>query len=103
MNEDESTVALTPAAATPTVAEGVDERPDLPGVLPLLVSDEQAARMLGISRSLWRRQHSAGRVPMPVKIGRRTLWRREELRDWVSADCPPRHRWQWQGRAARKS
>lgn len=76
--------------------------PDLAGQ-PLLVSDEQAARMLGISRSLWRRQHSAGRVPMPVKIGRRTLWRREELRDWVSADCPPRHRWQWQGRAARKS
>jgi len=36
---------------------------------------------------------ASGRVPSPVKLGRRALWRFDEIRQWVAAGCPPRSRW----------
>ena len=64
---------------------------------PLLLGADEASRLLGIARSTFYRHHSAGRVPLPVHLGGRTLWRREELIDWVRAGCPPRSRWEWDG------
>jgi len=61
---------------------------------PLLLSANQAALLLGIGKSLLWAMNSAGKIPMPVKLGRRTLWRREELQEWVSAGCPSRDKWQ---------
>ena len=61
---------------------------------PLLVSAKEAARICGIGRSLWCSLQSAGRVPMPIRLGRRTLWRVAELAEWVEAGCPPRHIWE---------
>lgn len=31
---------------------------------------------------------------MPVKLGRRLLWRVADLKAWVAAGMPPRSRWQ---------
>jgi len=59
----------------------------------LLVDSTEASRLCGISRTMWWSLHSAGRVPMPVRLGRRTLWSVEELRGWIAAGCPPRERW----------
>lgn len=59
----------------------------------LLIGSTEAARLCGINRSTWWRLHSAGRVPAPVRLGRRTLWRADELRRWVAGGCPPRQRW----------
>jgi len=59
----------------------------------LLLSATEAAAVLGISRSALYALHSSGRLPLPVKLGRRTLWRFEELRTWVLADCPSREKW----------
>jgi predicted DNA-binding transcriptional regulator AlpA len=65
------------------------------GALPLLLSAEDAAALLGIGRSLFYGLHSSGRLgPLPVHLGKRSLWRRDELIQWVSSDCPPRQRWQ---------
>jgi predicted DNA-binding transcriptional regulator AlpA len=61
---------------------------------PLLIASEAAAELCGRSRTTWWRDHSAGRIPAPVKIGGRTYWRADELRRWVEAGCPVRTVWE---------
>lgn len=58
----------------------------------LLVGAADAAAMCGVSRSTWWAFHSSGRVPAPIRLGGRTLWRADELRHWVDAGCPARER-----------
>ena len=60
---------------------------------PLLLDSEQAAALCGVGKTLWWSLHSAGQVPLPVKLGRRTLWRREELIEWINAGLPTRDKW----------
>jgi predicted DNA-binding transcriptional regulator AlpA len=60
----------------------------------LLVTAKQAASMCGKSLRTWRTWDSAGWIPRPVRIGRSTLWRADELRDWVAAGCPRRTEWE---------
>jgi len=60
----------------------------------LLSADEVAAR-LKVNRATIYRHVSAGRMPAPLKLGRRTLWRAAELRAWVEAGMPPASRWSW--------
>ena len=60
----------------------------------LLIGAADAATMCGVSRSTWWALHSSGRVPLPVRLGRRTLWRRGELEAWIAAGCPARERWE---------
>jgi excisionase family DNA binding protein len=59
----------------------------------LLLSATEAAAVLGISRSALYALHSSGRLPLPVHLGRRTLWQFAELQAWVLADCPSREKW----------
>ncbi len=60
----------------------------------LLMDAAETARTLGLGRSTFWRLHSAGKVPLPVRLGRRTLWRRDEIEAWVRAGCPPRSKWE---------
>jgi len=60
---------------------------------PLLLSAVEVAAMLGIGRSHLYGLHASGRLPLPVKLGRRSLWRRDELAAWVQAGCPSRSKW----------
>ncbi len=60
----------------------------------LLVTAKQAAEMCGKSLRTWRSWDSAGWIPRPIRIGRSTLWRADELRDWVTAGCPRRPEWE---------
>jgi prophage regulatory protein len=69
------------------------ESPRVP-LEPLLVGAAEAGPLCGRSEASWWRDHAAGRVPAPVKLGGRTLWRSEELRAWVAAGCPDRRTWQ---------
>ena len=66
----------------------------LGAVQPLLVGAAVAGRMCGRSEASWWRDHAAGRVPAPVRLGGRTLWRVCELREWVDAGCPDRRTWE---------
>jgi predicted DNA-binding transcriptional regulator AlpA len=61
---------------------------------PLLVPADVAGAMCGRSEASWWRDHSASRIPAPIKLGGRTLWRAEELRNWVIAGCPIRRAWE---------
>jgi excisionase family DNA binding protein len=61
---------------------------------PLLLTARQAANVCGKSLRTWRTWDSNGRIPSPVRIGRSTLWRRDELQEWVTAGCPRREEWE---------
>lgn len=61
----------------------------------LLLTAEQAASLLGVARSHFYGLHSSGRLgPMPIRLGKSTRWRRDELEQWVLHDCPSRQQWQ---------
>ena len=60
----------------------------------LLLTTSQAAALCGRSLRTFRTWDAAGRIPQPVRIGRSTLWRAEELRAWVAAGCPRRQEWE---------
>lgn len=59
-----------------------------------LLNAVQASRICGISRATWYRLMAEARVPVPLKIGRRSLWDARELRLWIEAKCPPMKAWQ---------
>ena len=48
----------------------------------LLIDSRTAAALCGSSRSHWHALRAAGKVPPPVKLGRKVLWRRQEIVDW---------------------
>jgi len=80
----------------PPVPEGqgdISEEKDT-GLGPLLLTAKQAAAICGKSLRTWRTWDSAGWIPQPVRIGRSTLWRADELREWVAAGCPRRDEWE---------
>lgn len=60
----------------------------------LLLSARLAAESLGISRASFYSLHSAGKVPLPRRLGKRVLWSVEELKDWIAAGCPCREKWE---------
>jgi predicted DNA-binding transcriptional regulator AlpA len=60
----------------------------------LLLSARRAADLCGKSLRTWRTWDAAGWIPKPVRIGRSTLWRADELRAWVEAGCPRREAWE---------
>jgi len=68
---------------------------------PLLLSIKQLSRLLGRGESTLWADDAAGRLPMPVKIGRSVRWRRDEIEAWVHAGCPPRPKWTWPPAQAR--
>ena len=60
----------------------------------LLVNIDQAAKLIGVGRTLFYSMHSTGQLgPVPIRFGRRILWRVDELKRWVQAGCPKRHQW----------
>ena len=59
----------------------------------ILLSAVETAALLNISRTSLYALHSSGRLPLPVHLGRRTLWNFEELRAWTQAGCPAREKW----------
>lgn len=71
-----------------------DQEPIDEEVRPLLLTARKAAKICGKSLRTWRTWDSAGWIPKPVRIGRSTLWRADELREWVEAGCPRRAEWE---------
>lgn len=64
-----------------------------------LLDAHAAAAMCGIARTLWLALHNSGRIPLPVRLGRRVLWRKAELSAWIEAGCPPQSAWNAESRA----
>lgn len=60
----------------------------------VLVSSNQAAKYLGVSRAHFYRMHNTGRIPLPVRLGGCVRWRVDELSAWFEAGMPSRKIWQ---------
>ena len=95
------TIPLRPDSAPADHVEAPRDRPgaDRPAPLtatlePLLVGAREAGRLCGRSEASWWRDHAAKRIPAPIRLGGRTLWRVQELREWVEAGCPDRKTWE---------
>jgi excisionase family DNA binding protein len=55
---------------------------------PLLLTAEQVAKLLQVSkRTLWRLL-SAGALPAPLRIGNSTRWGCQQIHHWIDAGCP---------------
>ena len=65
---------------------------------PLLIGRGDVAHLLGVSSRLICTMDASGHMPRPIRLGRRVLWRVEELRLWTQAGCPPRTRWEAESR-----
>lgn len=74
---------------------------DNTAIVPLLLDAKAAAKLCGVSARTWWALRSAGKTPLPVRLGRRTLWRAGELADWCRAGCPGRDRWENASKGAR--
>jgi len=83
-----SPAAAPPQAPTPTAPQRG------PQAAPLLVDAVEAARLCGVSRAHWLSLGSSGRIPAPLNLGRRTLWRVIDIERWVAAGCPSRDRFE---------
>ena len=60
----------------------------------ILVDANQAAALLGMSRSSFLRLDQRGLLgPRSVRLGRLVRWHRQQLEAWAAAGCPPRVRW----------
>ncbi len=60
----------------------------------LLLTVDQAAEQLQISRATFYAQYSTGRIgPQFLRIGRCVRIRAKELQNWVDAGMPPRDKW----------
>ena len=68
--------------------------PDANYVSTLLLTANEAAALCHTSSRTWRTWNTTGKIPRPIRIGHRTFWRPEELRDWVAAGCPDRETWE---------
>lgn len=62
----------------------------------LLLTAREAAALCSRNLRTWRSWDAAGVIPRPVHIGRSTMWRIDELREWVAAGCPRRQEWESQ-------
>lgn len=63
-----------------------------------LMTVGDVARSLRLSvRATWR-ANAAGFLPRPLKVGRATRWRSEEISDWVRAGMPVRAVWEDNGK-----
>ncbi len=59
-----------------------------------LVDMDGLAVMLACSKRHAARLDVAGKLPMGLKLGRCKRWVVQEIRDWVTAGCPPRSKWE---------
>ena len=71
-----------------------DPQNTLVEIEPLLMVAEDAARLLSVGKTHLYAMHNSGRLgPCPIRLGRKTLWSREELQEWVRHGCPSREKW----------
>ncbi len=59
-----------------------------------LVADaKHLAKLLGVGLRTVRTWNSAGKLPTPIRIGGRVVWRMKEIRAWLAAGAPDRETW----------
>ena len=88
------------ANVLPLRASAADPPAD-PAGPPLVVDAKRLAKLLCCGLRTIRTHDAAGKLPAPVRIGGRVVWRVSEIRAWLDAGAPDRETWEAR-RAARK-
>ena len=61
--------------------------------LPALLTEPQAAELVGVAYRTWRRWTRSGLAPAPIKIGRGVRpairFGRDEILAWIAGGCKP--------------
>lgn len=70
--------------------------------LPLVVDARRLAKLLCAGIRTVRTWDAAGRLPKPLRIGGRVVWRVDEIRAWLAAGAPNRDEWEARKAASRK-
>jgi predicted DNA-binding transcriptional regulator AlpA len=60
---------------------------------PLVVDAKRLAKLLGCAVRSIRTWDAAGKLPMPLRLGGRVVWRVAEIRAWLDAGAPDRETW----------
>jgi predicted DNA-binding transcriptional regulator AlpA len=64
-------------------------------ITPALLTVEQTCQFLNVGKTLFYSLQSSEKFgPLPIRLGRKVLYRRDELEAYISADMPPRRIWQ---------
>lgn len=71
-------------------------------LLPLVVDARRLAKLLCAALRTVRSWDAAGKLPMPLRIGGRVVWRVAEIKAWLAAGAPDRATWEARKAAARK-
>lgn len=66
----------------------------------MLITVNDTASLLRVSRRQVFKLIASGRCPEPVRIGRSVRLNRQELLQWIEAGCPAREEWKAIRRAA---
>ena len=60
----------------------------------IVIRAAELAQLLDVSEChIWALNNS-GKLPRPVRLGRRVLWNRAEIEAWIGAGAPARDRWE---------
>lgn len=78
-----------------------DPAPPPADPVPLLADARRLAPLLNIGIRTLRTWNSAGKLPEPLRIEGKVLWRLDEIKAWLDAGAPNRETWA-AIRAARK-
>jgi len=71
--------------------------------LPLVVDARRLAQLLCAGVRTVRTWDAAGKLPAPIRIGGRVVWRVAEIRAWLAAGAPDREAWAAMVAARRQS
>ena len=80
----------------PKIIAAIEKPPDrsiIPESVELLTVP-QVARILNCGESVVRERDKKGLLPLPVRIGGTVQWRKQELWQWLGAECPSRQKWE---------
>jgi predicted DNA-binding transcriptional regulator AlpA len=59
-----------------------------PPTLPLLTADDVAAMLQVSKRTVWRMRQTL-QLPRPVKVGGAVRWRAADIESWIAQGCRP--------------
>lgn len=80
----------------------VSRRDNCRRLKPLAVDARGLAGLLCCGLRTVRTWDAAGKLPAPIRIGGRVVWRVSEIRAWLAAGAPDRAEWEARKAASRK-
>ena len=61
---------------------------------PLVADAKRLSKLLDCGIRTVRTLDAAGKLPAPIRVGGRVLWRVSEIRDWLNVGAPCREIWE---------